>query len=367
MKSLLLSLGLILALTEASAASTPPEVLKPYKEYRAAVDAGDADTARKQSYKAWMQAEKLLGESKLTGDLAQNFADIISEKEDKKRVTAFERSMELSSFYGSETQTIWMDRAIRLANYYKSYGEWRDMYSTAKNAADYAEENGLTTSTFYGEALTLQTEWHVRRGNHRKTKETSEAALKVFDSARDGVVSIQPLMATLYSGFGEEGQDNVLDAALEYQKVMEAIDGKLPQDHPLSAQALGRWSHMRARLSSEGRLEEAEQKGLCQCWPYDKPRNETIKPIKRVPPKMPRDAYVSGYSIVEFDLDDKGGIINPQVLVSWPPDLYEESSLKSLEDWEYTPRVPGETDEDRQDIVQTITYRLTDYSKNVLY
>lgn len=367
MKSLLMSLAFTVGLSTAAVAQTPPEVLKPYKEYRAALEAGDGEIARKKSYVAWQQAEKLMGESKLTGDLAQNFADITSEEEDKKRVTAFERSMELASYYGEEAPIVWLDRSIRLGNYYKSYGDWRKMYSAAKDTAEYAEENGLTNSTFYGEALTLQTEWHVRKGNHKKTEETSQAALTAFESATDGIVSIQPLMATLYSGFGEEGQGNVMDAALEYQKVMETIDGKLPQDHPLSAQALGRWSHMRSRLSAEGLLEEAEQKGLCQCWPYDKPRNEALKPIKRVPPKMPRDAYVSGYSIVEFDLDDEGKIINPEILISWPKDIYEEASLESLEEWEYTPRVEGETQADREDLITTIRYRLSDSSGNILY
>ena len=42
-----------------------------------------------------------------------------------------------------------------------------------------------------------------------------------------------------------------MEAALDYQKVMELIDGKLDRDHPLAAQALGRWSHMRSRLHSE--------------------------------------------------------------------------------------------------------------------
>lgn len=367
MKSLLMSLVFTLGLSTAAFAKTPPEIMKPYKEYRSALKAGDAHRAREHSYEAWQQAEKLLGDSKLTGDLAQNFADIRSDEKDKNRADAFERSMELASYYGEEAPITWLDRSIRLGNYYKSYGDWRKMFSTAKDIAKYAEENGLTNSTFYGEALTLKTEWYVRRGDHEKTEETSEAAMQAFESATDGVVSIQPLMATLYSGFGEEGQGNVMDAALEYQKVMEAIDGKLDQDHPLSAQALGRWSHMRSRLSAEGLLEEAEQKGLCQCWPYDKPRNEALKPIKRVPPKMPRDAYVSGYSIVEFDLDDAGKIINPEILISWPKDIYEEASLESLEEWEYTPRVEGETQADREDLITTIRYRLSDSSGNILY
>jgi pyruvate dehydrogenase E2 component (dihydrolipoamide acetyltransferase) len=53
-----------------------------------------------------------------------------------------------------------------------------------------------------------------------------------------------------------------MEAALSYQKVMETLDGIHPSEHPLAAKALGRWSHMRAVLEREGKLEEAENKGL---------------------------------------------------------------------------------------------------------
>ena len=82
---------------------------------------------------------------------------------------------------------------------------------------------------------------------------------------------------------------------------------------------------------------------------------------------MPRNAYGSGFSIVEFDLDDAGKPTNENILVSWPEGVFEKSSLKALSKWEYTPRLEGQTDEDRQNIVTTISYRLTDGSGNLIY
>lgn len=369
MLRLVLSIGLLLMSSVAfiAEAQIPPDILKAYKAYRSALEADDIKLARKHAHSAWQTAEKSVGDSKITGDLAQNFADIATTKRDENRVKAYERSMELASYHDANASTMWMDRAVRLIAYYKHYGHPDKMYKLAKTAAKYAENNNLTTSTYYGEILTYKTDWFVRKGAHKKTKASAEAALKAFENANDGIVSVQPLVATLYSGFGDEGQDNTLEAALNYQKVMEAIDGKLVQDHPFSAQALGRWAHMRSRLYSEGRLEEAESKGLCQCWPYDRPRNESLRPIKRVPPVMPRNAWVSGYTIVEFDLDDAGSPININPLVSWPKDVFDKSSKAAVEKWKYTARTPEETDEDRKDLIVTVRYRLTDRSGNVIY
>jgi len=56
MKKLFLSLGLALALSATVHAKTPPEVLKPYKEYRAALKAGDNDKAYEQARIAWKTA-----------------------------------------------------------------------------------------------------------------------------------------------------------------------------------------------------------------------------------------------------------------------------------------------------------------------
>ena len=367
MKKLFLSLGLALALSGIAQAKTPPEVLKPYKEYRAALKKGDAELARKHGLLAWEKAEELLGASKTTGDLAQNYADILTEQKDKKREAAYKRSAELASHYEKNAHLIRVERKVKLAEYYQQFSQSLKMLNTSKDIVKYASENGLKDSTFVGVAYTLQADYYAKKGNHVKTHKSAEAALKVFDNASDGIVSAQPILASLYSGFGNEGQDNVMEAALDYQKVMESIDGKLDRDHPLAAQALGRWSYMRARLNTEGKLDEAEQKGLCKCWPYNKPRNESLKPIERVAPKMPRKAYRSGYSIVEFDLDNDGKVINPEILTSWPKDIFERSTLKALEKWKYTPRTTGESDSDRQDLLVTLRYNLTDGSGEGIY
>ena len=263
--------------------------------------------------------------------------------------------------------TAYLERSVEFMNFKIANYSNNAAFSISKKITNYAEKYNLTQSTFYAEALTNQAGYYASKAKHKKAEAVAKKALETFDNRTDDFVTVHPLLANMYNGYGLEGQQKSVEAALSYQKVMEALDGIQPDEHPLAAQALGRWSHMRAVLNSEGLLEEAEEKGLCQCWPYDKPRNEEVKPVKRVPPKMPRNAYVSGFTIVEFDLDDAGKPINEQVLVSWPEELYEDASLKSLKQWEYTPRTSDETDADRQGIIQTIRFMLTDSQGNIIF
>ena len=109
MKKLVISTIVALTLSGIAHAKTPPEVLKPYKEYRAALKSGDKDKAFKSAKKAWETAEEMLGDHKTTGDLASNFAVTTpkntlnySIKDYRSRMKAHERAIELTKFYDDE-------------------------------------------------------------------------------------------------------------------------------------------------------------------------------------------------------------------------------------------------------------------------
>lgn len=373
MKKLFLSAALTLMMGSAASAQTPPEVLKPYKSFKAAMKAGDEVKARKFAYQAWQKSEEVSGDSQLTADLAINYAMMkapVTKANTKLRESAFERSIDLAPQYGADTGVIYLERMSELMVFLKQNRKPRGAFEVSKKIVKYAEKNNLTTSTFYPEALTYQAGFHARTGDDDNVEKLATQALKAFENTNDGIQTVQPIIATLYKGYGLEAQKKPVDAVLSYQKVMEALDGVQPDEHPLAAKALGRWAHMRSVIKEQGKLDEAEAQGLCRCWPYDKERSVELTPIKRTPPKFPRralDTGVSGFSIVEFDLDDKGKVVNPAILVSWPKGLYEKSSLDSLKGWQYAPRTEAETDIDRQDIVSTIRYQLNDVSGDIIF
>jgi len=373
MKKLFLSAALTLMMGSAAFAQTPPEVLKPYKSFKAAMKAGDEVKARKFAYQAWQKSEEVSGDSQLTGDLAINYAMMkapVTKANTKLRESAFERSIALAPQYGADTGIIYLERMSELTLFQQKSGKYSSAFETAKATAKYAEENNLTQSTFYPEALTHQATYYARKGKNKLVEKYATQALTAFENTNDGIQTVQPIIANLYKGYGLEAQKKTVDAVLSYQKVMEALDGVQPNEHPLAAKALGRWAHMRRVITDQGKLEEAEAQGLCRCWPYDKERNESLKPVKRVPPKIPQKALesgVSGFSIVEFDLDDAGKPKDTEILVSWPENLYDKESLKTVAKWQYTARTPDESDADRQDLIVTIRYNISNSNGDLVF
>jgi TonB family protein len=340
-------------------AKTPPEVLTPYKAYNAALKAKDYDLAGKKAYEAWMSAEKLMGDDNTTGALADNYTTMARRLELKKDVKkAFERAIELAPLAGEKAVDTRLHREV-------AFGEWQlrnsrnGMNKRLRKAAEFAKENGYENSTFLGEIYTMLAQLNIEDRRHKTVENYAEMALEIFENRTDGIESYHPYLARLYSGYGKEGQEDLVPAVMEYQHVMQNVEGKLPKNHPFVSRALGRWLNMRHRIVREGKLDEAQEAGMCECWPYDKKRNEAIQPIKRVPPVMPRKAWQSGFSLVEFDVDDAGNVINPRLLESWPEEVFDKSSIKAVKQWKYTPRTEAEVDSDRTDIVTTIRYILT--------
>ena len=94
---------------------------------------------------------------------------------------------------------------------------------------------------------------------------------------------------------------------------------------------IGRWTNTRTHVLADMSEEEALEKGLCECWPFEKAKEGYVskriaKPVKRKPPVMPRRATTSGFSFMRFDLDDSGKPINIEVRHSWPEKMYDRSS-----------------------------------------
>lgn len=371
MKRTLLAIGLALMLGTSVQAKTPKEVLEPYKAFQAAIKANDMKAAHKYGHAAWQAAEKHLGDSKTTSDLAQNYATLKPQgKSLKEQVKAMKRSMEMTSLYGEDADSIYMERGVGLLELHTRAGDTHKIRKDAKKLLEYAKKNNQDRTVFYGEALTIMAGLDSSNRNGDALIKTTSEALDVFENPDENYPSAYPIFANLYQGFGHEYNGDILQAALSYQKVMDTVGHLEYSTHPVVGRALGRWSHMRTRLHSEGKLDEAKEKGLCDCWPYDVERNESVKPIKRVPPNFPSEALgqsVSGYTIVQFDLNDEGEVINPEIIVSWPPEVYEKSSLRSLAKWEYSARRPDETDKDRKNIVTTIQYRIEDRSGEPVY
>jgi len=365
--SSLIALSLSFSIT--ASAQIPPDVMKTYKEYKVLLEKDDIEATKKKAFEAWQLAEEKIGDSQTTANLAVNYLDMaaLSFNKNKNVDKGFERVIDLARLKPDDERALYVTELYyKHANYHNRRRNYTRARTIAKKGVKFASNAGLEKSTFLGELYTLIAASYVARADNDKVSEYSQKALDTFEQANDGFPTAQPLLARLYSGYAKEGEDEILDAALEYQQVMETIDGVLPRNHPFMMRALGRWSSMRERLSRNGQLDEAEEKGLCKCWPYDKPRNEAIKPIKRAAPKMPARALQSGFSIVEFDLADDGSTKNIKILESWPEGVFEKSSEKAVSKWIYAERMPDQTTSDRTELITTVRYILRDEFGNVI-
>lgn len=68
------------------------------------------------------------------------------------------------------------------------------------------------------------------------------------------------------------------------------------------------------------------------------------RPLERPRPPYPpqaRQAGVEGFVDVSFAVDERGRVIEPEVLGSNPPGVFEETTLETLKEWRFEP-VPGQ-------------------------
>lgn len=360
-------------------AQTPPDVLKPYKAYRVALEKDDNKAAKKHALKAWEKAEEILGDSRTTGDLALNYATIeptLKEKNPyknyKTRVKAFKRAIKLASFYEDDAEIRELERRLlfnelelTLYKRNRKLGEISSLNKTAKIIEDY----GLKGSTFDADLHVLYARYYQINDKPEKAIDYSEKAIELYKNRTDGYFSKHEYFIRVFKGDShhdlskkQDSLDEKINAALEYQVVMQNLEGKLPSDHVFVRDAFSRWMRTRSEIEEAGALDTAEAAGLCQCWPFEDYKNKVV-PLKRVPPRMPRNARRSGHVNVSFDVDENGATENIKVVNS-TSSVFEKAAIDSVKDWEFSNAEPGSDPKNRQGVVNKITFLLRDQRGN---
>lgn len=83
------------------------------------------------------------------------------------------------------------------------------------------------------------------------------------------------------------------------------------------------------------------------------------QPLVRIPPVMPQRAEKSGHCRVRFDVSPEGAPFNV-VATSCTQNVFERSSIKSVEKWKYNPKMSDGRPVARRGVESKITFRLTD-------
>ena len=358
-------------------AKTPPEVLTPYKAYRAALKADDKVKASKKAYEAWKKAEDLLGDSKTTGDLAFNFADVDltyrtnTMKLYKQRVQAFKRAIELSSYYGEDAADMETDRRLKLAAHGITLSNIRKGKLIPEQNLSYfrgvekaLDAYGFRGTTYEADYESLLSRYYELRGEFERALTHADKAINLFESRDDKLVSPYFYFVKFFRANILAGKDDKISAALQYQEVMQNLEGDLDPDHPFVAKAFKGWMLTRSELEDAGRLAEAEEAGLCECWPYENYKNKP-QPLLRVPPTMPKRAKRSGHVQVSFDIDEAGKPINIKSIYA-TESVFVEPSLKSVEQWLYSPMDSDADPQTRKGISSKVTFMLRDRGGRII-
>lgn len=88
-----------------------------------------------------------------------------------------------------------------------------------------------------------------------------------------------------------------------------------------------------------------------------------VLPIVKVPPQYPRRATqrgIEGWVLVQFTITDTGAVVNPVVVDSDPPGIFNRSALRTIVKWKYKPRIVGGKAVERSGVQHLITYELED-------
>jgi len=365
MKRTFLAISLALMLGASVQAKTPKEVLEPYKAYLAALESKDKTLAGEKAFEAWQRAEKLMGDTKTTGDLAANFAEqnprYINERTVKKRVVqAHKRSIDLASLYTQDAADIEIDRRINyltylMANVVRSErSAWAKEYG-AERLNERVKEFGMEGSTFHAESLALKARVATIDKKWSIAERDAKESIKIFDTRTDGIVSAYEYAVPVFLARAYTNQKRPIDAALTYQNLMKKFEAEAGHKNSISTDAYGEWIRLRDEIKSEKSSDPRALDVINFTVPSG--RAEELAPLIRKPPQMPSSflsGNKSGFVKVTFNVDQEGHVVDPVITSSTDTSLHRPT-LKSLEGWRYTPNL---SEVRRQDVMTTIRFDL---------
>jgi len=350
MRRTFLAIGLALMLGASVQAKTPKEVLEPYKAYRTALENNDDTLAAQKAFEAWELAEELMGETKTTGDLAANFAELqptyMNNKLAWERVVkAHKRSVDMAPLYTEDAKAVEVDRRIKLISYLlanvsrSNKSAWNKKYGP-KRLNERLKEFGMEGSTFDAESLAFSARIALMEEDWVDAETHSKAAMELFETRTDGIVSAYEYAVPIYLARAHVKQKRPVDAALTYQALMTKLETQGGHKNAISADAYGEWIRLRDGIISEKNTDPRAPQVVNFIVPAG--RTADLAPLIRKPPVIPAGflrGSNSGFVKVKFNVDINGRVVDPIILSSTNKSLHD-ATLESLKGWRYTPNLP---------------------------
>jgi len=370
MKRTFLALSLALMLGTSVHAKTPKEVLEPYKAYRVALEADNEVLAAEKAHEAWQIAEKLMGDSKTTGDLASNYADLNTSELNGKRAykeiaKAYERSIELGILTPEDGKDVQIQRWVDYLNWAAPIGNVIKISGgfKLKKLGEKIAEYGFEDTTYQAEFLALKAQDEYFNKRWKPAEVSAKEAMSKFASLDDNILSYLKYTVPIYLGRSLEEQQKYVEAAIVYQNLIDVIDQDAGHENSVSAATYGEWLGVRDKALEK----QADDPRIEQIKAYRVPEGRTaeLAPLVRVPPRFTSQLINKKRSAkvrIKFNVDINGRVINPVVTSSSDKDFHE-AALKSLEDWRYTPNLP---EAEGRNIETTIAFSIANSRGKIL-
>ncbi|MGB0906676.1 MAG: energy transducer TonB family protein [Maricaulaceae bacterium] len=352
------------------------------------MSAKDYPEALKNAKAAWKAAERSLGDSKTTGDLAFNYGFLAKARgKTKSAIPALKRAADLAIIGREKGAEVRLEREVELVSAMEKAGEEKDAKERVEKALNFAQGQGLSQTVFAGELLVHESNLCNSRANrvanepqrksrtgsrHDKNKNPEEYAASLqklcAKSAKQALniftvnkITARPsyiAAAANAMGYAYERDKDYIQAALSYQIARDAIEEKFGRKNPLVMHTIGRWINARSRIVWNNKLDKAKAEGLGDYWPYvsDIPK---VKATKQAQSKMALNALKaqsSGFVVMETDVTDDGRPVNSRIVHSWPDGLYDTDAMDTITHWEFAPKTGSEPADFRKKVTVPLTY-----------
>jgi protein TonB len=88
-----------------------------------------------------------------------------------------------------------------------------------------------------------------------------------------------------------------------------------------------------------------------------------VTPLVRIAPQYPLQAAerrIQGWVVVEFTISAAGTVMDPQVIASDPPSVFDGAALQAVRKWKYKPKVVDGTAVERPGVKVKLDFKLKD-------
>ncbi|MEP3655019.1 MAG: energy transducer TonB [Litorimonas sp.] len=348
MKGTLLAIGLALAMTTSIQAKTPKEVLEPYKAYRAALAEEKKGEAAEFAYDAWQNAEVFLGDSRMTGDLASNFADIapiqLRGADARKDVSrAYERSIELAHLVPTVGDEIEIQRRIDFLSwgYARKKRDWPSKTFGLEALSSQLNQFGFDGTTYEADYLSLKAQRFYRGRKWKNTIDTSRKAIAAYANVEDALPSNLQFVVPVFLAQAFSEKKMPIESALVYQDLIDQLAQQSDKDFRINPVTAAQWLEQRDEALASG-IEDAR---LTQIKEYTLPIDQSVvRPIISRQPMVPasfRRGSKSGKVKFKFSIDENGYVKAPSIIESTHKILHPDA-IKALEGVRFAPNLPIE-------------------------